>query len=55
MLLESVNVMNHQNQKNEARIGEASRRFLDVIDQPGVHPLIRVASEFFGGARSIDG
>ena len=40
--------MNHQNQKNEARIGEASRRFLDVIDQPGVHPLIRVASEFFG-------
>lgn len=44
--IESVNSMNHQ--KNEARIGEASRRFLDVIDQPGIHPLIRVASEFFG-------
>ena len=30
------------------RVGEACRRFLDVIDQNGVQPLIRAASEFFG-------
>ena len=35
-------------QESDIRVGEASRLFLDVIDQNGIQPLVRVASEFFG-------
>lgn len=34
--------------EGDIRVGEASRHFLDVIDQNGVQPLVRAASEFFG-------
>lgn len=34
--------------KGVRRVAEASRCFLDVIDQEGVQPLIQAASEFFG-------
>ena len=41
-------VMEREQEQNPLRVGEASRRFLDVIDQNGVQPLVRAASEFFG-------
>ena len=34
-------------QTSDIRVGRACRAFLDVIDQAGVQPLIRAASEFF--------
>lgn len=34
--------------KSDIRVGNACRLFLDVVDQNGVQPLIRAASEFFG-------